>query len=42
MLTDLGSTNGTSVNGSPVQNWQLADGDVVRAGHSSIVVRIHG
>jgi hypothetical protein len=42
MLTDLGSTNGTTVNGSPVQNWQLADGDVVRAGHSSIVVRIHG
>ena len=42
MLTDLGSTNGTTVNGSPVQNWQLADGDVVRAGNSSIVVRIHG
>ncbi len=42
MLTDLGSTNGTTVNGSPVQNWQLADGDVVRAGHSSIVVRLQG
>jgi len=42
MLTDLGSTNGTTVNDSPVQNWQLADGDVVRAGHSNIVVRIHG
>lgn len=42
MLTDLGSTNGTTVNSSPVQNWQLADGDVVRAGHSSIVVRLQG
>ncbi|MEO6881004.1 MAG: DUF3662 and FHA domain-containing protein [Mycobacteriaceae bacterium] len=42
MLTDLGSTNGTTVNGSPVQSWQLADGDVVRAGHSSIVVRLQG
>ena len=42
MLTDLGSTNGTTVNGSPVQHWQLADGDIVRAGNSSIVVRIWG
>ena len=40
MLSDLGSTNGTTVNGSPVQDWQLADGDVVRAGHSEILVRI--
>ncbi|MBY6437200.1 DUF3662 domain-containing protein [Rhodococcus kroppenstedtii] len=39
-LSDLGSTNGTTVNGSPVQDWQLADGDVVRAGHSEILVRI--
>jgi len=30
------------VNGSPVQHWQLADGDIVRAGNSSIVVRIWG
>ena len=27
-LTDLGSTNGTTVNGNPVQSWQLNDGDV--------------
>lgn len=40
MLGDLGSTNGTSVNGATVQDWQLADGDVIRAGHSDIIVRI--
>jgi hypothetical protein len=39
MLADLGSTNGTTVNGTPVQTWQLADGDVVRVGHSSLVFR---
>jgi hypothetical protein len=39
MLADLGSTNGTTVNGTPVQTWQLADGDVVRIGHSSLVFR---
>ena len=32
MLADLGSTNGTTVNGTPVQTWQLAEGDVVRIG----------
>ncbi|KAA0024919.1 DUF3662 and FHA domain-containing protein [Antrihabitans cavernicola] len=40
MLSDLGSTNGTSVNGAPVQDWQLADGDMIRAGHSEILIRI--
>lgn len=39
VLSDLGSTNGTTVNGGPVQDWQLADGDVVRVGHSEILVR---
>jgi hypothetical protein len=38
-LTDLGSTNGTTVNGNPVQTWQLNDGDVIRVGHSSLVFR---
>ena len=38
-LTDLGSTNGTTVNGNPVQSWQLNDGDVIRVGHSSLVLR---
>jgi hypothetical protein len=39
-LADLGSTNGTTVNGNPVQTWQLGDGDVIRVGHSSLVFRI--
>ena len=39
MLSDLGSTNGTTVNGNPVQTWQLTDGDVIRVGHSSLVFR---
>jgi len=26
---------------APVQEWQLADGDVIRLGHSEIVVHIH-
>ena len=41
-LADLGSTNGTTVNSTPVQTWQLADGDVVRVGHSSLVFRTQG
>ncbi len=42
VLADLGSTNGTTVNGSPVQTWQLADGDVVRVGQSQLVFRTQG
>ncbi|HKN98471.1 MAG TPA: DUF3662 and FHA domain-containing protein [Pseudonocardiaceae bacterium] len=42
MLADLGSTNGTTVNNNPVQTWQLADGDVIRIGHSSLVFRSQG
>jgi len=38
-LADLGSTNGTTVNGTPVQTWQLVDGDVVRVGQSRLVFR---
>ncbi|WP_028938501.1 FhaA domain-containing protein [Pseudonocardia spinosispora] len=38
-LSDLGSTNGTTVNGNPVQTWQLSDGDVIRIGHSTLVYR---
>jgi FHA domain len=41
LLTDLNSTNGTTVNNAPVQDWQLADGDVIRLGHSEIIVRVH-
>ena len=40
-IQDLGSTNGTTVNNAPVQEWQLADGDVIRVGHSEIIVRLH-
>lgn len=39
LLADLGSTNGTTVNGTPVQTWQLVDGDVVRLGQSRLVFR---
>jgi hypothetical protein len=42
LLTDLGSTNGTTVNGTPVQTWQLIDGDVVRVGQSRLVFRTQG
>ena len=42
VLVDLQSTNGTTVNDEPVENWMLADGDVITLGHSSIEVRIIG
>jgi Protein of unknown function (DUF3662)/FHA domain len=42
VLADLGSTNGTTVNGTPVQTWQLVDGDVVRIGQSRLVFRTQG
>jgi hypothetical protein len=41
-LSDLGSTNGTTVNGNPVQTWQLSEGDVIRIGHSTLVYRAAG
>ena len=34
---DLGSTNGTSVNGRMVQHQQLQHGDVIRVGHTRLV-----
>ncbi|WP_445227800.1 DUF3662 and FHA domain-containing protein [Corynebacterium sp. H128] len=40
VLTDLQSTNGTTVNDMQVDNWMLADGDVITLGHSRIEVRI--
>ena len=40
VLTDLKSTNGTTVNETPVENWLLADGDVITMGHSHIEVHI--
>lgn len=40
ILVDLHSTNGTTVNQTPIDNWLLADGDVITVGHSTIDVRI--
>lgn len=40
VIHDLGSTNGTLVNGTVVQAWQLAHGDVIRVGQASIVFQI--
>lgn len=41
VLVDLQSTNGTTVNDNPIDNWLLADGDVITMGHSNIEVRIN-
>jgi Protein of unknown function (DUF3662)/FHA domain len=42
MVEDLGSTNGTLVNGRRVSRLALADGDVIRIGHSVLVYRQDG
>lgn len=42
VLTDLQSTNGTLVNGAPIDNWLLADGDIISIGHTFIEVSIEG
>src|SRR5262249_61991018 len=39
-LTDMGSRNGTFVNGRKVEVVDLADGDEIRAGHTRITVRV--
>lgn len=41
-VEDLGSTNGTLVNGRRVTRQSLADGDVIRIGHSVLVYRRDG
>ncbi|MBB3677328.1 FhaA domain-containing protein [Modestobacter versicolor] len=41
-VEDLGSTNGTLVNGRRVASQDLADGDVIRIGHSVLVYRQDG
>jgi hypothetical protein len=41
-VEDLGSTNGTLVNGRRVNRQDLADGDVIRIGHSVLVYRQDG
>ncbi|MCK7637238.1 DUF3662 and FHA domain-containing protein [Corynebacterium pygosceleis] len=42
VLVDLHSTNGTTVNDTDIDNWLLADGDVIKVGHSYIEVRVTG
>jgi hypothetical protein len=37
VVTDLGSTNGTRVNGTPVREQQLASGDEVTVGSTTLV-----
>ena len=37
MLTDLESTNGTKVNGEPVQLWRLRPGDVIGLGRTVVL-----
>ena len=39
---DLGSTNGTLVNGRRITRQALSDGDVIRIGHSVLVYRRDG
>jgi len=39
-LTDMGSRNGTFVNGRKVEVVDLADGDEIKAGHTRIQVRV--
>jgi len=38
-IIDLGSTTGTLVNGRPVHQQRLRDGDVIRIGEAEIVFR---
>jgi hypothetical protein len=42
VVEDLGSTNGTLVNGRRISRQALADGDVIRIGHSVLVYRQDG
>lgn len=42
VVYDLGSTNGTSVNGRTVQSQELQHGDVIRIGHSRLVFQQDG
>jgi len=37
VLTDLGSGNGTKVNGQRIESKQLASGDVIKLGNTNIV-----
>ena len=41
-ITDLGSRNGTRVNGQPIQEAELRDGDRVQVGGTTLVFRARG
>lgn len=40
VVTDLGSTNGTRVNGSPVREQQLESGDEITVGSTTLVLEL--
>lgn len=40
ILEDLKSKNGTTVNGAPVQAWQLKESDLISVGGSQITFRM--
>jgi hypothetical protein len=40
VVTDLGSTNGTRVNGAPVREQQLASGDEITVGSTTLVFEL--
>ena len=40
ILRDVGSTNGTFINGQRIERHILTDGDLLRAGESTFVVRL--
>ena len=42
LLTDLGSTNGTKVNGERVKSAELVNGDLIRVGHTALRLVVSG
>ncbi|MGL6094755.1 MAG: protein kinase domain-containing protein, partial [Fimbriiglobus sp.] len=41
-MMDMGSLNGTFVNGRRVETIELQDGDEIKAGHTLLSVKVHG
>ena len=40
VLEDLKSKNGTYVNGAPVQQWKLSDGDLISIGDQKLLYKL--